>query len=157
MSFTNASCRTIKPAMVPANYAPSNMFTAIEWGGIDKIRGTDIWSDGTNIYYSSDGNFVLNKATGTWEPKVWEGLTDINGEDVWTDGTNIYYSYDTKQDTKQYVLNGNIWEKKTWGGTPPTNGYDVWTDGTNIYHCYSYSVYVLNGDNWEYSHSMPID
>ncbi len=56
------------------------------------IHGFSIWTDGTNIYYSSDSiQRVLNKSTSTWSTKSWSGLTNFDGRYIWTDGDNIYY------------------------------------------------------------------
>ena len=59
------------------------------------------WTDGENIYYSSGSDqYVLDKATSTWQEKTWNGNTDFTGSYVWTDGENIYYS----NGSVQYVL-----------------------------------------------------
>ena len=63
-----------------------------------EFDGGRIWTDGENIYYSgSEGQYVLNRETSTWESKTWSGVTSIAGEYIWTDGENIYYSALTAQ------------------------------------------------------------
>ena len=122
----------------------------ITWNGLNSFDGQDVWTDGTNIYYSYfDKQYVLQG--NTWKRKIWNGCTDIVGRDVWTDGTNIYYSNGDKPNTNhyQYVLNGDTWEQKTWNGLTMFCGRDVWTDGTNIYYSNAYNQRVLNGDTWE--------
>ena len=113
------------------------------WNGLTSFNGDNVWTDGTNIYYSSyDEQYVLNG--DTWETKTWNGLTNFYGSDVWTDGTNTYYSsYD-----EQYVLNGDTWETKTWNGSTSFSGSYIWTDGTNTYWSYKTAQYVLNGNAW---------
>ena len=120
------------------------------WNGLTSFYGNYIWTDGTNIYYSSSNEqYVLNG--DTWEAKTWNGLTSFFGDYIWTDGTNIYYS----NDENQYVLNGDTWEPKTWNGLTSFFTSYIWTDGLNIYYS-SYGslsgevfMYVLNGDTWE--------
>lgn len=70
--------------------------------GLDEPLGVRVWSDGTNIYYSSGSNqLVFDPTTETWTAKTWTGLTSFEGEFVWTDGTSIYYSNGTGN---HYVL-----------------------------------------------------
>ena len=68
-------------------------------------RGKSVWTDGNDIYFSSQYGAlyyqsVLNKSTNSWEAKTWEGYTDLEGKDIWTDGTDIYFS----SASTQYVL-----------------------------------------------------
>jgi hypothetical protein len=116
------------------------------WNGLSNFYGIDIWTDGTNIYYShSDTQYVLNRETDTWIEKTWYGYLmrrgGFGGSDIWTDGTNIYYS----SGSWQYVLNQetDTWTEKEWNGLSYFYGADVWTDGTNIY----YSTYDDGGAN----------
>lgn len=40
--------------------------------GFANFNGTDVWSDGENIYYSNGYNqYVLNKSTSTWTTLKW--------------------------------------------------------------------------------------
>lgn len=105
--------------------------------GLTYIMGRYVWTDGSNIYYSSDredtvfhivkGNYVLDKYTNTWNLKTWYGLTEFSGTNVWTDGNDIYYSYSNQQ----YILNKNTntWHEKNWG----INFYagNIWKDNKN--------------------------
>ena len=115
------------------------------WAGLTSFVGTNIWTDGDNIYYSAGSTqYVLNKDTSTWTPKVWNGFTSPNGANVWTDGDNIYYS----TGSTQYVLNKDTstWIEKTWAGLTSLSGIFIWTDGDNIYYSAGSTQYVLNKD-----------
>ena len=102
------------------------------------VDGAQLWTDGENIYYSSDTfQYQLDKTTSTWNKKNWSGFTNLDGVyGPWTDGENIYYSLGTAQ----YQLDKatSTWTSKTWNGLTNFNGAYVWTDGTNIY----YSFYI---------------
>ena len=103
------------------------------WSGATGFNGTNIWTDGDNIYYSNGSNqYVLNKATSTWSAKTWSGLTSFAAPYIWTDGDNIYYS----NDNDQYVLDKSTstWSAKTWSGLTSFNGNLVWTDGDLYYY-----------------------
>jgi len=120
------------------------------WTGLNDFSGENIWTDGTNIYYSNEvqnngttGQYILKN--GQWEPKNWSGFAPKYGENIWTDGTNIYYS----QSSIQYVLNGNTWEPKIWEDLTDFDGYNIWTDGTNIYYSDNSQQYVLKNGQWE--------
>ncbi len=114
------------------------------------IYGSNIWTDGTNTYYSSSNEqYVLDKSTNTWNAVTWQGEKPIGGQ-IWTDGTNIYYTYSGTS----YVLNksSSTWSKKTWSGdNKPYYGSYIWTDGTNIYYSENSAQYVLNTETntWE--------
>ena len=115
------------------------------WNGFNYVSGRKIWTDGENIYYSS-GNvqYILDKATSTWNKKTWNGLNTVSwGPKVWTDGENTYYSYGCNQ---QYVLDKetSTWNKKTWNGLDDIMGENVWTDGENTYYSSGNEQYVLD-------------
>jgi hypothetical protein len=119
------------------------------WTGLTGFGGSNIWTDGENIYYSYEQkNYVLDKATSIWIPKVWNGNSYLFGGFTWTDGENIYYS-------NSYVLNKSTstWETKTWNSneTLYVNPSKIWTDGTNIYYSDDTNQYVLNKatSTWE--------
>ena len=39
-----------------------------------------IWTDGDNTYYSYGSNqYILDKATSTWNTKTWNGFSNIYG------------------------------------------------------------------------------
>ena len=80
----------------------------MDWDGGAEFSGTNVWTDGTNTYYSNGNTQYVLKGKA-WEKKTWNGFTKIYGNSIWTDGTNIYYS-------NKYVLNGDTWEEKTWNG-----------------------------------------
>lgn len=109
----------------------------------ENIFGSNVWTDGSNIYYSAGTTQLkLNRETHQWEIMTWNGLTNFYGAYVWTDKTNIYYS----SGSSQYVLDiaTSTWSAKTWTGVSSLYGSNVWTDGSNIYYSSSTLQYVLN-------------
>ena len=121
----------------------SSAWSQKEWSGLTSFGGNYVWTDGTDIYYSSSSKqYVLDKETSTWRTKTWSGLTSFGGNNVWTDGENVYYSLSSTQ----YVLNKatSTWSKKTWSGLTNFNGGRIWTDGTDIYYSSGSSQYVLD-------------
>ena len=132
-----------KPRLVNSSERFIPRWTAKTWTGLTNFIGRDIWTDGTDIYYSNYSvHYVLNKSTSTWTAKTWTGLTSFNGSNIWTDGTDIYYS----SSSNQYVLDKatSTWTKKTWSGLTSFDGSYVWTDGTDIYYSSSTTQYVLD-------------
>ena len=116
--------------------------TPMTWNGNGAVYGDDIWTDGTNYYYSRGyAQYVLNG--DTWEAKTWNNNIRIQGSCVWTDGVNIYHTWGGT-----YVLNGGTWVSKSWNGLNDITGDYLWTDGTNYYYSYNFDQYVLNGDTW---------
>ena len=124
----------------------------VTWNGLTSFDGDDIWTDGTNIYYSNTDDNVNKqyKLNGdTWEVMTWEGYSYVEGHHIWTDGTNIYYS---PGGSAQYKLNGTTWENfvfDTTGELAFVISQYIWTDGTNIYSSSGTSHCVLNGTKWE--------
>lgn len=120
--------------------------TPITWGApMDAVgvKGTQVWTDGVNVYYSSDtSQYQLDKTTSTWNTKTWLGLTSFYGADVWTDGATMYYSHQSQQ----FQLNKSnfTWEAKTWSGLTNGLGRYVWTDGDNVYYSNGSKQYQLN-------------
>ena len=158
MAYLYASCKPTKnilPSKVFLDtFAPCSAFAIYTSLGDDRDRyqGQNVWSDGTDIYYS-DGSaqYVLNG--NTWVAKTWNGIASIWGRDIWTDGTNIYYSYNTEQ----YALDGNTWRAKTWEAQVQVSfesfsnfyGRNIWTDGTHIYYSLTARTLVLKNGTWE--------
>ena len=121
----------------------NNQWVDKTWTGFTSFYGNYIWTDGENVYYSSNTNqYVLDKATSTWSPKTWWGLSGFAGGFVWTDGENIYYS----NGSRQYVLDKatSTWAQKTWTGLTRLYGNEVWTDGKNVYYSSGSTQYILN-------------
>jgi hypothetical protein len=131
------------------------------WNGFTDISGANIWTDGKNIYFSTESNntgeqYILKG--DTWETKNWNYVTKFDGNRIWTDGKHIYYS-----PSAHYVLNGDTWEQKTWKGLSDFTGDLVITIGTKAY-CRDkgfyngnetiYHLYVLNGDTWEQTNAI---
>ena len=116
------------------------------WYGLTNFNADDIWTDGQNVYCSSNFNsseqYVLNQETSTWEEKTWNGLTNLLADCIWTDGINIYYS----NGEIHYVLDITT---STWTSIAfnvSFNGMQVWTDGKNTY------LTLTNRLNGEVSH-----
>ena len=115
------------------------------WSGLSSFNATDIWTDGTDLYYSNgETHRVFNKSLSAWETKTWYGLTYFNGNYIWTDGTDIYYS----NSTNQYVLDKatSTWSQQSWGGTAPSSmtGNNMWTDGTDVYYSNGSVGYIFD-------------
>ena len=113
-----------------------------KWNGLALFNSQTIWTDGENIYCSNDSKqYVLDKSTGTWNPKTWNGLTSFDADNVWTDGDNTYCS----NDSEQYVLDKSTstWSVKTWNGLISFYGNNIWTDGENIYYSGGTNQYVF--------------
>ena len=131
----------------PANY------TAVETShaGPASLYGSDVWSDGVEIYYSnsSNGNYILDKSSHQWRGKHWGGLFTFDGRYIWTDGSNIYYSYGTKQ----FKLNKSTetWQTMAWSGLTDLDGPNIWTDGENIYHS-DYTYHSVSGGGSYYTY-----
>ena len=96
--------------------------------------GSPIWTDSDNVYYSlGNYQYILDKATSTWNTKTWNGYSSITGSYVWTDGDYVYYS----NASNQYILDKatSTWNKKNWDGYYTSiDGSYVWTDGVNYYY-----------------------
>ena len=102
------------------------------WSGLTNFSGTQIWTNGVNIYYSNgDDQYQLDKSTSTWQTTTWSGLNPY-GSYIWTDGENIYYS----KDGDQFQLDSlnSTWSAKSWTGLTNFDGRYVWTDKENIYY-----------------------
>ena len=112
------------------------------WSGLRSIDGNKVWTDGKDIYYSNNSQYVLNRQTSTWETKNWGSRTPYYGHNIWTDGDNIYFS----SGSTQYILDKEnmVWNKKTWNGFTSLYGADVWTDGTDYYYSSGDSHYILS-------------
>ncbi len=132
-----------KPSTQNINRGANKVFVNKTWTGLTNFHGSNVWTDGTNIYYSSSSNqYVLDKTTSAWSTKTWTGLTSFDGSNIWTDGNNIYCS----TGSNQYVLNKSTstWSTKTWNGLTDFDGSNIWTDGTDIYYSSTSNQYVLN-------------
>jgi hypothetical protein len=111
------------------NYSPSNL-----------------WTDGTDMYYSRGSHLKLDSSTGRWN-SVNLGKS-FNGSDVWTDGTDIYVSgYNSVAGAYNYILDqtNHVFIDKTWTNIPSNfASLDVWTDGTNVYYSNGSNQYSLD-------------
>lgn len=115
----------------------NNTWTTKTWSGLPAavlkvMNGSNIWTDGDDIYYSYNiYQYKLDRTTSTWNAVTWN-VNIVYGRDVWTDGENIYYS----GGSNQYVLDKSTstWNPKTWNELSSFHGSNIWTDGTDIYY-----------------------
>lgn len=128
----------------------------ITWNGLTSFTGQDVWTDGTNIYYS-DGSysraFILDKETLTWSSIYLNGVPNsakFYGRYVWTDGTYIYYNYKISDNASCSIKLVDV-DTLTWGsfwyGKSIGYGSAVWTDGFNVYYSYYGTNYTLDKEN----------
>lgn len=116
------------------------------WNGLSEFTGSNIWTDGVNVYYSNmSSQYVLNRDTNTWSVMTWTGIVDnypLSGSNIWTDGVNYYLS----SSSYQYVLHvpTHTWSKMTWYGLTSFNANNVWFDGDNYYYSSGSSQFVLD-------------
>lgn len=132
------------------------------WYGLDTLlsdgaylKGSDIWSDGENIYFTSrftktDGtdvyySYVLDKSTSIWSEKPWAGLTNIQRQFIFQYKDRIYYSSaisddDSTSDYYQLDIGTSTWNRYNWGDGIYISGYGVWTDGENTYYNNEYKL-----------------
>ena len=131
---------------------PNLTWTTMNWNGLSSFNALNIWSDGTNIYYSSGTEqYILDKNNHTWLEMTWNGFRIINGQNVWTDGKDYYYYnsvnfYKLNVETHTWSVIGIKWDD--------TNSFQairVWTDGINVYYSFGSLQLVLNKDTliWE--------
>lgn len=118
----------------------NGLWTPKTWNGLTSFDRTNIWTDGTDIYYSKSSNqYVLDRATSTWLTKTWYGLSSVNGIYVWTDGKDTYYSNGAND---QYILDKSsyTWNQITWNiDESIIRGSLIW----NIFD----DIYLSNGVN----------
>ena len=128
-----------------ADVVYTNEWVQMTWSGLSSFNGSNIWTNGNDIYYSSSSNqYRLNG--NTWETMTWSGLTSFNGSNIWINGNDIYYS----SSSNQYRLNGTTWETMTWTNAPTNlTGQYIWSNGNDIYYSSSSTQYRLNGTTWE--------
>lgn len=124
------------------------------WNGLSDFNGDRVWTDGTDIYYSSgEVQKVLDKDTSTWSDKTWNGRTDFIGSYVWTDGTNIYCrtfdGIDGNYIQSDYILNKSTstWSIKQWNWSPSTLADNLFVDTKDIVNIGD-NVYAIE---WDYS------
>lgn len=122
------------------------------WSGLDDFLGRNIWTDGTNIYYSNGAQqYQLDKAKSTWSTKEWHGLTNFSGVDIWVKDNEIYYS----SGSEQYILTApDQWVKFQWdtSGYKYVYGQDIWTPRNSglggWYYSHDTDQYLLNFQKW---------
>ena len=143
------------------------------WPTLDTFCGYKVWSDGVHIYYDNygddgetydgiNGNYILNKATGSWEPSIRYRYFFNNDQDIiyptknyiWSDKINTYYMHANTTLMLADIEHG-LWIDAHFTGEKPDQTYNgvtyqavnwkdkasIWTDGTNFF-C---SIGDLNG------------
>lgn len=132
--------KTTRPRYIDC---PQHPVFAIQSGGTPSYTsGSDIWSDGTDLYISHgsvDYQYIFNRSTNSWTTISWN-IGELYGSSIWSDGTDIYYG-------KNYVFDkaNKSWVSKTWNNAPNSfNPTDVWTDGDNIYYTSSNSSFIID-------------
>ena len=124
------------------------------WNGLTSFYGSDLWTDGENVYYSKDEEQYILKENNTWEAITWNIDVDahesIYASRIWTDGESIYsyyYRHGSSDVTYiEYNKQTHMWDEKTWYGVENfviSEGENIWTDGINIYYSNG-NTYVLN-------------
>ena len=100
--------------------------------------GSNFWSDGYNIYASSNSHkYVLDG--DAFVIKEWDADFSVTYGRIWSDGTKVYHS----AGTQHHVLVNGKWKPKTWNGATNFSGSNIWTDLTNIYIAKGEENYVL--------------
>ena len=122
-----------------ADVVYTNEWVQMTWSGLSSFNGSNIWTNGNDIYYSSSSNqYRLNG--NTWETMTWSGLTSFNGSNIWINGNDIYYS----SSSNQYRLNGTTWETMTWTNAPTNlTGQYIWSNGNDYYFSLGEGQYRL--------------
>lgn len=137
------------------NYKSSSLSSLTEVGsgelGYDKLVPDDVWSDGTNLYYSHRYNTSRRsdfKRVGGTDYPIWQNTQwniDIyGGRYIWECDGHIYYSrFDDQYELDKSTM---TWVEKEWIGIldPDKVGTYIWKDGDNIYYSHSQYQYVLD-------------
>lgn len=142
---TKHNIRHVKGACVTSMSTIKNAKWERIWTSSASIDGSDVWTNGNEMFYSSNGtNLIFKESVSVdgWVAKTWTGLTNFSGQYVWTDNEEtVYYS----DGTVNYVLSNNTWSPIKWTGTfQNIIGLDVWTDGIYLYYSNGTNQYVLD-------------
>ena len=89
------------------------------------IKRTEIWDDGTNIFWSK--NAVCYQLNGD----VWEIASprlDCTASGVWHDSGHTYRDSGAKLDREK-----KEWIPISWKGLTSFSGQDIWSDGVDLY------------------------
>ena len=132
----------------------------VNWYGLNNFDGNNVWTDGTDYYYSAGNiHFKKDPATNAWNQVTWSGLTEFDGKNVWNYNGKIYYSTATFDYAaggvitgNNYVLNtdSNTWVKLNWSEGIFGEGVFI-MDGV-CYFGYANTPYPakkFNGTTWE--------
>lgn len=99
----------------------------------EAIDGQDVWTDGTNVYYSqgTGQQYIFDTNTETWNNMEWQGYQDIYGQMIWIRSGEIFFS----NGADNFKLNGNLWELfEDFTSEQPINGNQVYSDGESYYY-----------------------
>lgn len=104
--------------------------------------GSNLWTDGTDYYYSKDGTSYeveadivsIRLVDKTWNINVRSGLY------VWNDDTDTYYS----NGSAQYKLDNGSWVSVSWSGANPSMPQYIWKFGSHIFYSYGEDQYSID-------------
>ena len=128
----------------------------VNWFGLNNFNASNIWTDGTDYYYS-EGNIHFKKdpVNNAWEQVTWSGLTEFSGRHVWNYNGKTYYSdaTTTGEGNKNYVLNtaNNTWLTTGWSEFLVGDFIFV-IDGVCYYNDMTSPFtgeYTFDGETWE--------
>ncbi len=106
-------------------YMVNKNFIANTWYGLNNFNGDNVWTDGTDYYYSAGNiHFKKDPATNAWNQVNWSGLDEFDGKYVWNYNGKTYYTFTEFSSAsgqnvitpKNYVLNkdNNTWVDTGW-------------------------------------------
>lgn len=119
------------------------MWVPITFTGLNSIYGEDVWTDGTNTYYSRGSTqYVYDKTNRSWNTKTWSGLSSFNGRNVWYGHWGYYFH--SLGFSHYRLLNGAWSEYNYWSGYSFSGEY-IWNSpNSNIG-----TMYTNGGTNYE--------
>ena len=136
---------------VHANYklaSGSDTWVKVWTTGSKPAEGSNVWSDGTNIYYSSytrAEQLIYDRTQDKWSTKTWTGpLTDFNGSNIVSVPGHAYYCGNT---IYEFNSTQDAFEESyiTLVNALFIEGRYIWTDGDNTYYSSASSnQYVLD-------------
>lgn len=120
------------------------------------IEGYDVWTEGTNLFYShGDTQLRYDGENNKWVDVIWY---DDNYRQVTFDGQNVIKINDVyyiKSDSTVYSWTGSGRFTKL-----NDSGYDwwfdwndIWTDGIDIYYSHDYNYQLKEVKKWDATQS----
>lgn len=148
--FSNYSTST-SPATAITYKIENDTWSPQSWN-YNMVKGNEIWTDGTHIYWNGAniGSKVLNETTMEWENKSWPEFQGIwSGTKVFEFKGDIYYS--SGADHRIYNKTTGAWEDAStmFPGLPVSfEGDSFWTDGIFYYYTSGANKYCYYGTQW---------